>query len=1048
MINAMVRHGIIIAVGTLILIVLGVLATFRIPVQMIPDLEVRTISVQTAWPGATPQDIEKEILIEQEEFLRNIPNLQRMSASATSGQATIELDFPFGTDMTETLILVNNALSQVPQYPENVDEPQVFSASFSSNAFMYYRVGPLPENPKQLDMVMMRDFIEDNVRNRMSSVAGVSQINVSGGAERQIQIHMDAQALAGYGIPVTVVRDAIRSRNQDSSAGEIDSGKRRYLLRTVGRYDELDDLANTIIYQQGDQQVRLGDVARIEFDHYKVRDESWFRGQQVISLQVQRESGANVIDIKNAMIAEVARINEEVLEPAGMVMALNSDDVRYVEASIANVWQNLALGAVFATLVMFLFLRNVKTTAVGVIGVPICTIAAFLGLLLFGRTINVISLAGVAFAIGMTLDNTIVVLESIELERRKGLKHFEAAISGVKKVWPAVLASSLTTVMVFLPILFIEEEAGQLYSDVAIAISCSILVSMIVAVTLVPTILARLNFPTEAKTEPPLQQKVVAKLADTFSSTKARMTTLIGTLVTSLAIIFFLTPPAEYLPEGEEAKTFAIMNAPPGYNLTTMSEIGAELRAYFEPALDYQASAFERGEVEVPPLATMSLSVSPENIRIIAETKDPNHIDQLMTVITDKYESYPGMRAFASRGSIISSNDGGTRSINLDISGPSLGDVYNVALAAFRRAEAVFDEPRIQTDPSSLTLAQPLMQIKPDWQALEALGLTASDLGFIVASLTDGAFINEFFLNDDKIDILMYGVDGQASQLDRLPQLPIYGPNGGPVALSALAELVETVDTSIVRRVDGQRTVTLNIIPPREIALEQGVDMVLNDVVGHLQREGQLPNDVRTNISGAADQLDATKASLSANYLVALVIIYLLMVAIFSHWGYPLLIMTTIPLGIAGGIVGLALMNGVGALLPLFGLRELTQPFDMISMLGFLILMGTVVNNPILIVHRAIDNLKETSARTNQSIVEAVREAVNSRLRPIAISSLTTLCGLSPLVFIPGAGTELYRGVGAIVLFGLIGATIVTLTALPALTISVMQLHQRWRNKH
>ncbi|MEX1222598.1 MAG: efflux RND transporter permease subunit [Idiomarina sp.] len=1040
MFEAIIRHGTIMAVGALILVVLGVLAAFRIPVQMIPDLEVRTISVQTNWPGATPQDIEKEILIEQEEFLRNIPNLQRMTATANSSQASIELDFPFGVDVTETLILVNNALSQVPDYPENVDEPQIFAASFSSNAFMYYRVVPLPGNPRQLDMIMMRDFVEDRVRNRMSSVAGVSQIGVSGGAERQIQIHLNGQELAARAIPVTQVRDAIRARNQDASAGEVESGKRRYLLRTVGRYDDLDELRNTIISQQGDRVTRLHDIAVVVFDHYELRSESWFRGEQVISLQVQRELGSNVIDIKYAMQAEVERINEEVLNPAGMTLQLNSDDVRYVEASVANVWQNLAIGAVFATLVMFLFLRSVKATVVGVIGVPICTIAAFLGLLLFDRTINVISLAGIAFAIGMTLDNTIVVLESIELERKRGLKRFEAAAAGVRKVWPAVLASSLTTMMVFLPILFIREEAGQLYSDVAIAIAAAILVSMLVAITLVPTILARLQFASKTSSKAGLQQATVARLKKTFHSSKARVVTLVTTLIASAAIVIWLTPPAEYLPEGEEAKTFAVMNAPPGYNLETMSAIGAELRDYFTPALDYELGQYDRGEVEIPALLTFTLSISPESLRIIAETKDDAKIDALMDVITARYESYPGMRAFASRGSIISSNDGGTRSINLDISGPDLVSVYDVALAAFRRSEEVFDKPRIQSNPASLSLAQPLVQIKPNWDRLTELGLDADDLGYIVASLTDGAFVNEFFLADDKIDIFLYSAAGQQVALDSLPDLPVYGPAGGPVPLSALARIVETVDTSVVRRVDGQRTVTLNIIPPRSVALEQGVEMVLTEVVGSLRKEGQIPADVNTTISGAADQLDATKEALSSNYLVALVIIYLLLVAIFSHWGYPLLIMTTIPLGIAGGMVGLALMNGVGSLLPMFGLRELNQPFDMITMLGFLILMGTVVNNPILIVHRAIENVKEQA----EDVVAAVTEAVDSRIRPIAISTLTTLCGLSPLVFIPGEGTELYRGVGAIVLFGLIGATVVTLTALPALTVLVLQWRQRW----
>ena len=1040
MFDAIVRHGILVTVITLIIGVLGVLAALRIPVQMIPDLEVRTVSIQTSWPGATPQDVEKEILIEQEEYLRNIPNLQRLEATASSGSASVELEFPFGIDMTETLIRVNNALNQVPSYPVNVDEPRVYATSFSSNSFMYFRISPLPGNPRGLDMDMMRDFVEDNVRPRMSSVPGVSQIEVRGGAQKQIRILLDANRLAERQLTITAVRDAIRSRNQDVSGGEIESGKRRYLLRTVGRFDDVEALRQLIIVQRGNSVIRLEDIATVELDHFEIRDLSFVNGDPVISVSVRRETGSNVIDIKYAMLERVRDINEDLLQPAGMELELTADDVRYVEASVANVWTNLALGALFATLVMFAFLKSARATAVGVIGVPICTIAAFLGLLAAGRTINVISLAGVAFAIGMTLDNSIVVIESIELERRKGLDRLRAAVVGVRKVWSAVLASTMTTILVFVPVVFIEEEAGQLYSDIAIAVSASILASMLVATTVIPTASARLDFGNRGENRKNGIARAFLRAIEWIIGSKARrITTIAATVIVSGLILYTLTPPAEYLPEGEEPKTFARMNAPPGYNLDAVAEIGLEIQDYFLPYVDDDPARFASGESDVPALQYLNIGIDPGGMRIIAETVNPDHIDALMDVITERYESYPGMRAFASRGSIITSNDGGTRSINLDISGPDLKVIYDAALAAYRRSEEVFDGPRIQSNPSSLALSQPLIEIQPDWNRAAELGLNAGDIGFSVAALTDGAFVDEFFQADDKIDIYLYGEDGVRADLGDLDYAPIATPQGSAIPLSAVARIVEKVDTSTVRRINGQRTVTLNVIPPPSVALETGVQRVREEVIDYLRETGEIPADVTVEISGASDQLDATKAALADNYLVALVIIYLLMVAIFSHWGYPLLIMTTIPLGIAGGIVGLALMNGIGSLLPLIGLNPLHQPFDMISMLGFLILMGTVVNNPILIVDRAMSNVREEG----MAAVDAVREAVEARLRPIAMSTLTTMCGLSPLVFMPGEGTELYRGVGAIVLFGIIGAAVVALTMLPALTVSVLQ----WRTR-
>ncbi|MEW8657613.1 MAG: efflux RND transporter permease subunit [Candidatus Thiodiazotropha endolucinida] len=1037
MFEAMVKHGILIAVGTLIVIVLGIVAALKIPVQMIPDLEVRTISIRTNWPGATPQDVEKEILIEQEEHLRSVRGLQRIVSSASFGRTQVELEFPFGINLNDTLIEVINALSRVPSYPNNVDEPRIYATSFSANSFMYFRVTPLPGNPRNLNMIPMQDFIRDHVASRMETVPGVSEISVYGGAERQIQILVDPARLAERNLTVAQVRGAIQLRNRDVSGGEIESGKRRYLLRTIGRVRDVEDLKEVIVDHQGDALTRLGEIAEIRLGHFEITRFSYTDGDPVIGMSVRRQAGSNVIDIKRSMMPEVEAINEEVLKPAGMQMFLVADDVGYVEASIYNVWTNLLIGAILASIVMFLFLRTGKATLIGVMGIPICTIAAFMGLILAGRTINVISLAGVAFAIGMTLDNSIVVLESIELSWRKGLDRWQAAVDGVRKVWPAVLASTLTTVLVFVPIVFIAEEAGQLYSDVAIAISASIIASMLVAIAVIPAAAAHVfsGSKDHRSANKVGWREFLIKRVEWIVGTRMHQLGVIAVVIGICgAIIVYLTPPAEYLPEGEEPKLFASMSPPTGYNLETMTRIGHEVQAYFMPFLEHGPSQFDRGETEVPAMAYFNLSIQATRLRIIAQPKDPKHIKPLMDAVDRQYEKYVGMRSFVSRGSIITSNSGGTRSINLDISGPSLQTIYAVAARAESRAKQVFEKPRVRSQPASLTLSQPLIEIKPNWERLAQSGISNADMGFTIAALTDGAFVDEFFLEDDKIDIYLYSSAGNNASLESLDSLPVYTPTNAVVPLSSLARIVESVDTSNIRRVNGKRTVTLSIIPPDNIALETGLEIVKRDVVTYLLDNGFVPSNVKIIISGASDQLQATRESLTANYLVALVIIYLVLVAIFSHWGYPLLIMTTIPLGIASGLVGLWLMNQIGAWLPAIGYPAMSQPFDMITMLGFLILMGTVVNNPILIVHQAMVNVREHRMAAQQ----AVRDAVAIRLRPIAMTTLTTVCGLAPLVLIPGEGTELYRGVGVIVLCGLVGTAIVTLTFLPALIMAAL----------
>ncbi len=1034
MIEATVKRGILVTVLVLITCILGIVASVKIPVQMIPDLEVRTITVQTGWPGATPQDVEKEILIEQERYLRSLPNLKRMISSAGMGSARIELEFPFGVDVNEALIRVSNALSQVPAYPENVDQPRLYSSSFSSNAFMHFRLIPLPGNPMQLDIDMLRDFADDYVRPRMESVSGISQVDVRGGAARQIQIKIDTNRLAQRGITLSQVRDAIRARNSDASAGDLESGETRYLLRVVGRFEQLADLENLIIDQSANSTLMLKDIAEVTLDHYETRSLSFADGQRSLSLSVRRESGSNVIAIKSALLPLVEELNASLLAQNGLVLKLASDDVQYVSNSLENVWFNLGLGALLATLVMFFFLRSGRSTLVGVMGIPVCTIAAFLALMAFGRTINVISLAGVAFAIGMTVDNTIVVLESIMQFRKKGLSRFQAATEGVKEVWPAVLASTATTVLVFAPILFIEQEAGQLYSDIAIAISGAIIASMLVAVFVIPVAMAHLGKEHYTPGKSLQLGSRWMRLVALFTKSKqgARIWVL-GFFVVILGSAYVLMPPAEYLPEGEEPKAFSSMFAPPNYNLSEMEKIGADLRAYFKDHLNASPEAYLAGETDMPPLAYYSMSISIGRIWFLSAPVDSDHIHAMMDAITAKFRSYENMRAFSSRGSIISSNDGGTRAVAVDLAGSNLIELYQAAEAVYEAAEAVFDNPQINSNPSSLTLNQPLIEIRPRWQRLAELGISNRAFGYAVAAISDGAYVDEFILNDDKVDIFMFSGAGNQQTIEALSAEPLTLPQGGVIPLNAVADLVESKNSDSVRRVDGSRTVTVYIIPPRDVALETAEAKVRNELLPSLWQKGQIAQGINVSISGAADQLESTQAALSSNFMVAIVLCYLLLVAIFTHWRYPVFILATVPLGMAGGLLGLIAVNGVNAALGAMGMTAAHQPFDMITMLGFLILLGTVVNNPILIVDQTRRFLNQ-----GEPVQSAVRQAAQKRLKPILMSTATTIFGLAPLVLIPGEGTELYRGVGIIVMCGIFVSTFLSLTFLPALLMAFL----------
>lgn len=1029
------HHGTLIAVAILILCVLGISAALRVPVQMIPDLEVRTISVDTRWPGASPRDVEQEILIEQEQYLRILPNLRRMVSTATTGQASIELEFPFGVDINEALIRTNNALNQVSSYPENADAPALTTISSSDQPFMYFRIGPHSEGGASLDLAMVRHFLEDQVRPRLERIEGVSMVEIMGAEERQVRIEVDPYRLAERGLDMADIRNTLRLRNLDRSGGDLDNGKRSVLVRTVGRFREPSDIGQLIVAERDGALIRLADLASIQLSHHELRSSSYYNGLPALILAVRRETGSNVVQTKYAVLPEVDVVNTEVLMPQGLEMTLVNEDAHYVEASVTNIWTNLLLGTLLATLTMYAFLRSARSTFVAAVAIPICTIAAFLGLLLAGRTLNVISMAGVAFAIGMTLDNTIVVLESIDQSRRRGLKPFDAAVAGVSRVWPAVLACTLTTVLVFAPTLFIQEEAGQLYSDIAIAICASILMSMAVAVTVLPAMAAWLlpQHPLGTSAEVSSFDQISRWISKFYSSSIRRAAVLIGMLGAAVCTVLWLTPPAEYLPEGEEARIFSRMIAPPGYNLTEMEYIAQELIPELQQRIEDVPERFHQGETNIPAMRFFTMFVDPQGISIITDPKDPGDLDALMAALEARFTAWPGMRSFASRGSIISSNDGGTRSINLNVSGSNLAEIYQVAGLAYARAETLFDNAQISSEPSSLSLDQSQLEIRPRWERLAEVGLDADRFGYSVAALSDGAFADEMILDDRRVDIYLFSSAGSEQQVDRLRALPVATPSGTVLPLSALADLHESADTDSIRRLNGRRTVTLNIIPPRSVALETGVERVSTELIESMRTAGEIPHGISMDITGASDQLQATREAVSGNFMIAVLLCYLMLVAVFRHWGRPLFVMATIPLGLAGGIIGLTMLNRIGAH---FGIH---QPLDMITLLGFLVLLGAVVNNPILIVQEAYKRLEEGA----ESITSAVEDAVRIRLRAILMSSLTTILGVAPLVLIPGAGTELYRGLGAIVMFGIAFSTVVTLTFLPSLIVTIISWQKR-----
>ncbi|CAO3379124.1 efflux RND transporter permease subunit [Azospirillum argentinense] len=1036
MTRLILRNPLAALVSILILCLLGAVSVFRIPVQMIPDISPRRIMVDTNWPGATPQDVEQEILIEQEKYLRAIPGLVRLSSNAEFGGGQVELELPAGTSIDEALIHIDNALSQVTDYPETVDRPRIVAESATAEPFLFFGVERLDGATDADSIQRETNWIENVLRPRLERVAGVAKAEVIGGAAQEIHVLLDPLKLSARNLNVGTVRDAIRARNRDVSGGDRDFGKRRYFLRTIGRFADLEDLADLIVARENGTAIRLRDVGSVTMATEEARSVAFADGRPTLLVTIGKRAGANVIAVKEAVTDAVEELNRHALKERGLTMRLLSEDVRYMERSIDNVLSNLIAGSVLAAVVLLLFLRSIPATAAAAASMPVCTLATLLVLAAAGRSINVISLSGVAFAIGMTLDNSVVALDAIARHLRMGKSKAAATEDGIAEVWPAILSSTLTTVLVFLPVLFITAEAGQLYSDIAIAITGAVLMSMVAALVLVPVVAGRWSVASAAASRGPEKEGMLGVAVRwMLRSARRELAILAVSAAAMVAVMLTMVPPAEYLPEGEEATVFSFMAAPPGHSMDAMQEVWRRI----DPLLSRQVGAADTdAETGIPPLRVNLSFIRPGFIRFVTEPMNPADTDALIANVTKRMRAIPGMRGFAARGSIFSGNSGGARAIRLELSGGDLTTLYATALTVLDRAGDLFPEGQVNSDPSPPTLAmsQPFLELHPNWERAGEMGIGLAELGYTLRAYSDGAFADEYLLNDEKLDIQLRvaGVLGRDRQ--GFADLVLHTGRGAPVPLSSLAELRETVGASSIARIDGLRTVTLTIIPPRSVALESGIAAVRTDLVDRLRAEGVIPDGMSTRITGAGGSLDELRSALAGGFLLALAITYLVLVAVFSHWGYPLIIMAVVPTGIGGGLVGLWLYNLAAGLPGGFGPP---QPFDVLTMMGFLVLVGTVVNNPILIVEQAAVNRRTHG----MSGAEAIADALQSRLRPILITTVTTIAGLIPMVAVSSAGTELYRGLGLVVLCGLLISSLVTVTVLPVVLSLVFRLSDR-----
>ncbi|MEZ6085620.1 MAG: efflux RND transporter permease subunit [Phycisphaerae bacterium] len=1104
LIEQAVKQPITVAVGVILAVLAGLLAGSRVPIQMTPTVDSVVVSVSTFWENASAAEIESDVIEEQEERLSELTGLVSMTSVSQAGSGSIRLEFRTGTDIRQAVAEVDQKLGEVPGYPVGVDEPVIEDVDPESIDYIAW-IGLSSSDPN-FDATTLYDFINRRVKPRFERIPGVSEVGIRGAREAEVQIRVDPAALAQRGITYAALINAIEVTNENFSGGLLPDGKSDIRVRAVGRFHDPERVGEMVIRRDAAGPVYLRDVAEI-VPTYKEMTE-WVRARGVLMpfINFQLAHGANLLETMSAIQDEVRAMNSKggLLEQEAKRLGINGefelvqtyDASSYVNDAISLVQNNIYVGGTLAVITLLLFLRSLRTIGIIAIAIPISVIASLAILVGLGRSLNIISLAGIAFATGMVVDNAIVVIENIFRHLEMGKSVRAATIEATREVAGAVVASTATTLVVFLPILLIEETAGQLFRDIALAIMAAVGLSMIVSITVVPSAASLLlrrpkmsDEPTEITSHgfwsrlrrgfrkvvdlPAHIGNLINWLNDTWLR---RIATITIFTAGTFAGIAMLMPPMDYLPRGNRNIVFGVLIPPPGYNVAQLSKIGDRLEEKIRPVWEvtkqkFKAESFANsnghpgedrrqpikladGSEIIPPGldhyflvawggSVFHAGIAEDSSRII------DTVDLLNSAVAG--QTAPDVIGLTFQFPLFRNGGQSGSAIKIDMIGDDLEKVNASAMSLMLALMGEFGPGTVRPEPANFMLPTPELRVTPNDERLRDLGMSRRDVGYAVAVNGDGWILpRQFQYGSELKDLKIISPSAiEANPIEAMINAPIATPEGNTVDLESLADVQYIREPARVKHVSRQRAVTLQFTPPAELALQSAVEKVAA-TVGQLRQENKIDPSVVVNQAGTAGNLAAIRkallgdgtivGALSSSLFLALFVVYLLMVVLFQSWTYPVVIMVSVPLATLGGFIGLSLVHH-------WSLADRYMPvqnMDVLTILGFVILAGVVVNNAILIVHQTLNLLNgelEVGAQ-RLSRKEAIAEAVRSRVRPILMSTLTSVGGMLPLVLMPGSGSELYRGLGAVVVGGLAVSTVFTLLLVPVVLSVVFDVSE------
>lgn len=1000
---------------TLIVIIIGGISLMRLPIDLMPDITNPVVSVRTEYENASPEVVEELVTRPIEEAMAAVPGAEEVTSNSSEGNSNVTVKFSWGTDIDVAIADVRDRIDRVlNRLPDDAERPTLFKFDFSAMPILFLGIS------SQMDPVEMRRVIEDQIKFRIESINGVASMTMFGGREREISVDVDPYRLRALGVSLDKVMSVLKRANINRPAGYVDRGNFEITIRAPGEFASVEEIRQTVIENREGAPVRIGDIATVTDGMDRVRRVSRIDGDDGVRIAIMRQSGANTVQVAAKVVEEIERIQQE-YHNLNIKIIVNSAD--YINNSIANVSTSAITGGGLAVILVLLFLRNILSTLVIAISIPVSIVATFAVLYMDGLSLNLMTLGGLSLGVGMLVDNSIVVLENIyRIRDEEGLPPQEAAEKGTDEVFAAIIASTLTTLVVFLPLTFIQGMAGLLFREFALVVAFSLICSLVAAIFLVPMLAAKM-MEADQKTGGPkgltkhiynVTESALRRMENEYKAAlhwclDHRWFTLLVTALMLAGSVFLVTKiDVEQMPKTDEGNLQVNAEMATGIRLELMSERTRELEnQILENIPEVRAIVSSVGGSSWRGVATNQAGINvrfgTREERMRAGLRTTEEITQELRRM---FASVPGMEIRVSEGRSFGRGGGGDSNepVSVEVRGHDMdlaNDIAHQALTILRQIPGVADA-RITREGRV-----PEAQIQIDRRKAADLGLWVEDIATFLEICMAGKEAAQYRVDGKEYPIQVRLANSEKMSLDELLGLSITNSEGRQVSLSNVVSIEPDQGPTVIERKNQQRVTMVKAALSGERALGS-----VMDEVQEAMRAIPLPSGFSIDYGTDYQDQQEMMEDLSFGVLLALVLVYMVMACQFESLRDPFVVMFSVPLAAIGVLTMLFMTN---------------TTINMQSMIGCIMLGGIVVNNAIILVDYA--NLLRR--RDGMNVRNALEEAGRRRLRPILMTALTTMLGLVPLALGWGDGGEAQAPMARAVVGGLFSSTMITLLVIP-----------------